>query len=155
VAAGLGGAAAQGGPILLHGSTTVANTLVLPHKAQIEAASGEAITVVGNGSQRGLADLLAGNAPIAMISAPLAGEGKKSKARQPGAIDAARLAVHPVGETRAAFVVHPSNRVRALPDRTIAAMLAGSIANWKEAGGPDQAVVVVAAQTGDGVRSSV
>ena len=155
IVAGLGGAVAQAGPVSLHGLTTVMNTLVLPHKPQIEAASGQAIVVVGNGSQRGLADLLAGKAQIAMISAPLEEEVKKINARQPGAIDPARLAVHPVGETRAAFVVHRSNPVRALPDSKIAAMLAGTIANWQEVGGPDQAVVVVAAQSGDGVRSSV
>src|SRR5580704_13415407 len=77
--------------VSLNGSTTVMNALVMPKKAQIEAASGHQITVVGNGSQRGLADLLAGKAQIGMISAPLDEEATKINAKQPGSIDPAKL----------------------------------------------------------------
>src|SRR5215510_8054135 len=113
-----GAAAAE--PISLNGSTTVMNALVMPKKAQIEAASGQQISVVGNGSQRGLADLTAGKAPIAMISAPLEEEAKKINEKQPGAIDAARLKTYLVGETRVFFAVHPSNTVRSLTDAQLA-----------------------------------
>lgn len=77
-----GGASAE--PILLNGSTTVMNMLIAPNQAGIEAATGQQIVVTGNGSQRGLADLIAGKAQIAMISAPLELEVKKINEKQPG-----------------------------------------------------------------------
>jgi len=141
--------------VSLNGSTTVANALVMPNKAQIESASGHQIAVVGNGSQRGLVDLMAGRAQIAMISAPLEEEARKINAKEPGAIDPSRLKTHLVGETRVAFAVHPTNKVRVLSNAQVADILSGKIKNWKDVGGDDQPIVVVAAQPGDGVRSMV
>src|SRR5437868_14812684 len=109
--------AAGAEPISLNGSTTVINMLVAPHQAEIEAASGQQIVTIGNGSQRGLADLMAGKAQIAMISAPLELEVDKINAKQPGSIDLASLRAHAVGTARVAFAIHPSNPVRRLsPD---------------------------------------
>jgi phosphate transport system substrate-binding protein len=142
-------------PVSMNGSSTVMNGLVMPKKAQIEAASGQQIVVVGNGSQRGLTDLLAGKAQIGMISAPLEEEVKKINAKQPGAIDPSQLTAHRVGESRVAFIVHPTNPLRTLANAKIADIVAGRIVNWKDVGGPDLAIVVVAAQPGDGVRSMV
>jgi phosphate transport system substrate-binding protein len=147
--------AAEAQPISLNGSTTVTNLIVLPNKAAIEAASGQHIVVVGNGSQRGLADLVGGNAQIAMISAPLAEEVAKLNAGRPGSIDPSRLTAHAVGQSRVAFMVHPSNPVRSLSDAQLVDLLVGKIRNWKQVGGADQPVMVVAAQPGDGVRTLV
>jgi hypothetical protein len=47
-----GGSNAQS--ISLSGSTTVINNLIMPHKAAIEAASGQLIELVGNGSRGAL-----------------------------------------------------------------------------------------------------
>jgi phosphate transport system substrate-binding protein len=146
---------AKADTVSLNGSTTVMNALVMPKKAQIEAASGQQITVVGNGSQRGLADLLAGKAQIGMISAPLDEEVTKINAKQPGSIDPTKLTAHLVGETRVAFAVHPSNPVRTLTSVQLADIFTGTIKNWKDVGGADLPIVVVAAQPGDGVRSMV
>jgi hypothetical protein len=89
ILASLVATAAGAEPISLHGSTTVMNLLVQPHKARIEAISGQEITIFGNGSQRGLADLIAGKAQIAMISAPLDLEVGKLDEMPPGSIDLA------------------------------------------------------------------
>ena len=141
--------------VSLHGSTTIMNAIIAPNKAEIERLSGQQLDIVGNGSQRGLADLVSGKAQIAMISAPLDGEIKVLNEVQPGAVDGSRLQSYPVGELRAAFVVHPSNRVTSLTDAQLADLLSGKINNWLEVGGAQQAVVIVAAQPGDGVRSNV
>src|SRR5262245_52524441 len=93
---------ARADTVSLNGSTTVMNALIMPKKAQIEAASGQQLTVVGNGSQRGLADLVAGKAQIGMISAPLDEEVVKINAKQPGSLDPSKLKAHVVGETRVA-----------------------------------------------------
>jgi phosphate transport system substrate-binding protein len=148
-------ASASAEPISLNGSTTVANTIVTPKKAEIEKLSGQTITIVGNGSQRGIVDLAGGKAQIAMISAPLDDEVKKLNEKQPGSVDAAKLHAHQIGETRVAFAVHPSNGVKTLTDAQLADILAGKVTSWKEIGGADQPIVIVAAQPGDGVRTMV
>ncbi len=109
--------------ISLNGSTTIMNAVVLPNKAAIEAASGQHIVVVGNGSQRGLADLVTGKAQIAMISATLAEEVAKINVVQPGSIDPTRLNSHLIGESRVEFMVHPSNPVRSLSQAKLADLL--------------------------------
>src|SRR5690349_13274474 len=67
--------------IEVHGSTTVSNNLLLPKKADFEKATGFELQIVGNGSGRGLTDLIEGKVKLAMISAPLADEVKSLKAK--------------------------------------------------------------------------
>lgn len=142
-------------PVSLNGSTTVMNTIVMPKKAEIEQLSGQAIAITGNGSGRGIVDLIGGKAQIAMISAPLDEEVKKLNEKQPGSVDAAKLKTHQIGEARVAFAVHPSNAVKSLTDAQLADVLAGKVTSWKELGGADQPIAIVAAVPGDGVRSMV
>jgi phosphate transport system substrate-binding protein len=52
-------------------------------------------------------------------------------------------------------MVHPGNPVRSLSNAQLADVLTGKIRNWKEIGGTDRPVMVVAAQPGDGVRTLV
>lgn len=149
------GSIAQASTISIHGSTTVSNAVLVPHKADIERISGETMDIVANGSGRGLADLVTGKADMAMISAPLEAEVAASNAKTPGSLDPARMVAHQIGEARVAFVVHPSNPVKALTLAQITGILSGKITKWSEVGGPDQPIVVVAATRGDGVRSVV
>jgi phosphate transport system substrate-binding protein len=143
------------GQVSLHGSTTVNNTILVPKKAEIEKASGQQLDVVGNGSGRGIVDLVEGKAQIAMISAPLEDEVKKLNEKTPGSVDIGRLKAHQIGESRVAFAVHPSNTVKLLSNAQLADVFAGKIKNWKEIGGSDQPIVIVAAQPGDGLRAMV
>jgi len=146
---------AQADPVSLHGSTTVVSVILVPHKAEIEKLSGQQLDIVGNGSQRGLDDLANGKAQIAMISAPLDSEVTKLNDIRPGALDRSRLQSYVVGELRVVFVVHPSNPVKSLTGVQLVDLLSGKIKNWKEVGGADQPIVIVAAQPGDGVRTTV
>lgn len=146
---------ASAGQVSLHGSTTVNNAILTPKKAEIEKASGQQLEIVGNGSGRGIVDLIEGKAQIAMISAPLEDEVKKLNEKTPGSVDGARLKAHQIGESRVAFAVHPSNTVKSLTNAQLADVFTGKIKNWKELGGVDQPIVVVAAQPGDGLRSMV
>ncbi len=149
------GSIAQASTVAIHRSTTVTNAVLTPHKAEIEQASGETLDIVANGSGRGLADLAAGHADMAMISAPLETEVAASNAKTPGGLDPAKLVAHQIGEARVAFVVHPSNPVTALTLAQITGILSGKITKWSEVGGADQPIVIVAASPGDGVRSVV
>jgi phosphate transport system substrate-binding protein len=147
--------AAQAATIAIHGSTTVSGAVLVPHKADIEKASGETLDIVANGSGRGLADLVAGTANMAMISAPLATEVAAANAKTPGSIDPAKLVAHQIGAAQVAFVVHPSNPITTLTLAQVAGILSGKLTNWSQVGGTDQPIVVVAATRGDGVRSAV
>jgi len=138
----------------IHGSTTVAANLLMPKKADIEKAAGIDLQIVGNGSGRGLADLLDGKVKVAMISAPLEDEVKSLKAKGT-AVDEAKLQAHKVGGAPAAFAVHPSNPVKSLSTAQITDILSGKIKNWNEVGGPDKPIVVVCETKGGGVRSMV
>ena len=71
LAAILGCSVAFADSLEIHGSTTVSNNLLIPKKAEIEKASGIELQIVGNGSGRGLADLVEGKVKVAMISAPV------------------------------------------------------------------------------------
>lgn len=146
---------AAAGQVSLHGSTTVNNAILTPKKGEIEKASGQQLDIVGNGSGRGIVDLVEGKAQIAMISAPLEDEVKKLNDKTPGLVDGARLKAHQIGESRVAFAVHPSNAVKLLTNAQLTDVFAGKIKNWKEIGGADQPIVIVAAQPGDGLRSMV
>jgi phosphate transport system substrate-binding protein len=146
---------AAAGQVSLHGSTTVNNMILTPKKAEIEKASGQQLDIVGNGSGRGIVDLIDGKAQIAMISAPLEDEVKKLNEKTPGAVDGTRLKAHQIGESRVAFAVHPSNAVKSLTNAQLTDVFVGKIKNWKEIGGADQPIVVVAAQPGDGLRAMV
>jgi phosphate transport system substrate-binding protein len=149
------GSVAQASTVAIHGSTTVSGAVLVPHKADIEKASGETLDIVANGSCRGLADLVAGKTDMAMISAPLAAEVAAANAKTPGSIDPAKLVGHQIGEAQVAFVVHPSNPVTTLTLAQVTDILSGKITKWSEVGGADQPIVVVAATRGDGVRSVV
>jgi phosphate transport system substrate-binding protein len=146
---------AAASPVSMHGSTTVNNAILTPKKADIEKASGQQLDIVGNGSGRGIVDLIEGKAQIAMISAPLEEEVRKLNEKTPGSVDLARLKAHQIGESRVAFAVHPSNAVRSLTNAQLADVFAGKIKRWNEIGGADLPIIIVAAQPGDGLRSMV
>src|ERR1700730_15154436 len=124
------GSIADAETVSVHGSTSVSNQLLTPHQAEIEHISGQTLDIVANGSGRGLADLAAGKADMAMISAPLEVEVAASDARTFGGLDPARFVAHQVGEARVAFVVHPSNPVTTLTLAQITLILSGKITRW-------------------------
>src|SRR5215470_3146164 len=109
----LGCSTAHADVIEVHGSTTVSGNLLTPKKAEIEKAAGVELQIVGNGSGRGLGDLIEGKVKLAMISAPLADEAKSLKAKGTS-FDEAALRPFQVGAAHIVFAVHPSNPVRSL-----------------------------------------
>src|SRR5690348_17647945 len=97
-------AAAQ--PIVVQGSTTFNRRVMEPHQAEIEAASGQRLTVIPNKSTPGLVALFEGRAQMTMISAPLKNEIEELQKVLPNcACD--RLRAFEVTATRIAIGVHP------------------------------------------------
>ena len=113
------------------------------------------LKVVANGSGRGLSDLSAGKSDMAMISSDLEATIAKANKKKPGSVATSGLIAHPVGETRVAFIVHPSNGVKKLTLAQVKDILSGAIKNWKEIGGNDAAIVTVLETAGGGIRSMV
>jgi phosphate transport system substrate-binding protein len=141
--------------VKISGSTTVNLNVFQPFKAQIETASGVELEVIANSSPRGLDDLIAGRADVAMLSSQLTAVAGKLNQKQPGAVDTSTLKEFKIGESKVAFIVHPSNPVKSLTLPQLKEIFAGNITNWKEVGGADAAIVVVTEATGGGIRITV
>jgi phosphate transport system substrate-binding protein len=150
----LAGAAQAADPIIIHGSTTVAGTVMMPHKADIEKAAGVTLDIVAYGSGNGLLDLAAGKAQIAMISAPFA-KVAASLADKGAAIKESDYVVTQIGQTKVAFITHSSNTVTSLTFTQLGDILTGKIKNWKEIGGGDAPILVIVEPKGGGLRSMV
>lgn len=132
--------------IRVSGSTTVNAAVFSEHKAEIEAAVGQPILVTPNGSGNGLKDLVEGRADVAMLSSVLAKVAEKAN------IDPQGLNQFPLVDARLVFIVHPSNPVKSLTLDQVKGVMAGTISNWKELGGPDLGIVGVVETVGGGVR---
>jgi phosphate transport system substrate-binding protein len=142
-------AGAQAGPLVLQGSTTVTGRVVGPFKADIEAASGQELTVIPNHSETGVLALLEGTADLAMVSSSLDKEIDAIKSRHPSALTD-KLRGFELARTRLALAVHPSNPVRKITRVNLKSVLLGQITNWRDLGGPDLPIRLVAVRDGDG-----
>ena len=132
--------------IRVSGSTTVNAAVFSEHKAEIEAAVGQPILVTPNGSGNGLKDLVEGRADVAMLSSVLAKVAAKAN------IDPHGLNQFPLVDARLVFIVHPSNPVKSLTLDQVKSVMAGTISNWKQLGGPDLGIVGIVETVGGGVR---
>ena len=133
--------------LVIQGSTTFNRRVMERHQGEIEAASGQRLTVIPNKSVPGLVGLLEGRAQMAMISAPLSGEIEELRKVLPKC-ECDRLRAFEVMSTRIAIGVHPSNPVRRASMETIRKILTGEIKNWNELGGPDRPIRVALAVGG-------
>ena len=145
-------APASADALRIHGSTTVFANILQPHQRAIEHRSGHSLNVVSNGSGRGLEDLVGGRADIGMISAPLETTVQKVMKKN-AAFDDSGLMAHQIGETKVAFITHPSNPVQSLTLQQVASILEGKITNWQELGGRPQPIVIVCEDRNGGLRA--
>lgn len=139
----------------IHGSTTVARNVLIPHKDELDKVVGRKIHVIANGSSKGIVALLGGKADIAMISAPFEDVRASVERKSPGLIGNANLVEHRIGTIKTRFIVHPSNPVRSVSKEQLRDILLGKITNWREVGGPDMKIAVFTTKPGKGLRSLV
>lgn len=140
--------------VRIHGAATL-NKMITSKAAEIGAKSNVKIESVGNSSGRGLEDLLAGRADVAAIGGPLAGVAAAVNAKTPGAVKIDALKEFTVLTVDLTFIVHASNTVPSLTPDQAKDLLTGKTKNWKDVGGPDVPVVVVAPQPLDGSRVTI
>lgn len=135
--------------ISVQGSTTFNSRILQPHKSEIEDASGVKLDVVPNKSIWGLIALFEKRADLAMMSADLNRDAMQAKATAPG-LAFEKLRQFEVARVDVAIVAHPKNPVRKLSKEQLVGILRGEITNWKDVGGDDMPIRVVATQNGGG-----
>jgi phosphate transport system substrate-binding protein len=152
---GLAGiAAAHSDNLVLQGSTAFTTALVDPFAGRVEAQTGLHLDITPNKSSLGLLALLERRAELAMISTSLEQEVEIVRKLDPG-LPFQRLRAFEVARSHAAFVVHPENPVRNAKLKDIAKILTGEISNWKQLGGLDLPIRVVAVREGGGALAAV
>lgn len=142
----------------IRGSTTVNGMLVTPFKAEIERQSGHTLKITPSSSGGGLTDLIGMSADVAMTSAPfkdVADQVAKTANFRGLVIEEREVNVVPLGRAEVQFIVHPANKIKQLGRAQLAGLLSGSIKNWREVGGDDQAVVLVSEDVLGAMRTEI
>lgn len=141
-------------PLMLQGSTTLSNRLMIPYQREIEQLARQPLVIVPNKSSLGLQALFENSAQFAMISGPLDVETLMLRKLVPDApFD--RLQAFEIARTRMAFAVHPDNPVRTITTVNLRRILLGEVRNWREVGGRDLPLRLVMVREGGGVQASV
>lgn len=129
--------------ISVTGSTTVLPIAQLAAEAYMDTHPEADIQVSGGGSSVGVKSVGAGTADIGMASREL-------KSSESGTYP--ELVQHVVAKDAIAIIVNPSNTVSDLSVAQIKSIYLGDITNWKDAGGPDETIVVVGRDSASGTR---
>lgn len=132
---------AQAAVVKLNGSTTAADRVISPYKVAVEAKTGHTVKIVGNGTGKGLVDLVEGRGDASLSSVPMgiAVQAAKAAGKE---VDITTLKFSVLKLDEIVFVVNPANPVRRLDWVQIKAIYTGKITNWKEVGGKDAPIIV-------------
>jgi phosphate transport system substrate-binding protein len=125
----------------LAGSTTVQKRILEPSAPAIEKATGIKVRVRGINSGKGFAELREGKVKASISSSPLSLLLEKA-----GLPDDGTYREHVITKDVIVPIVHNSNPVSRLSWKQLADINAGRITNWKDAGGPEQKIIVVTSQ---------
>lgn len=147
-------AAAEPAVVRIQGSTTFHERILKPRRADIEAAAGVTLDVVPNKSVWGLQALLEGRCDMAMLSADLTKEVASARVIAPN-LPFDQLRAVEVARTEVGLIVNAQNTVRSLTLDNVKRILTGEIKSWKELGGADMPIKVIATQNGGGTVMAV
>ena len=123
------------------GSTTVQPLAEKLAAAYHNAHTDVTIVIQGGGTAVGITSCNDGTVDIGAASREL-------KSSDP------QLVKHLLARDGIALVVQPSNVISGLTKTQIKEIYTGNITNWKDVGGPDAAIVVVAREEGSGTRTA-
>jgi phosphate transport system substrate-binding protein len=131
--------------IQINGSDTEVNLVQSLAEAYMNKYPNVRIAVTGGGSGTGIAAIINGQTDIANSSRPMR-DSELEQARQRG--------VEPLPIVFAidglAVVTHESNPVPSLTIDQVGGIYRGEIVNWREVGGPDQAITLYGRQSNSG-----
>jgi len=139
----------------ISGAATVAGGIITPNKAAIEQETGLTLNMTVNGDGNGLKDLYAGKVDVAMVAAPIKVTEETLNKANPGSISIAGFEVAPIGTASIKFIVNPANPVKSLTEDQLKGIFSGKITSWKDVGGADQPILVVAETPGLGTRANI
>ncbi len=140
--------------VRLNGATTVVDRVVAPHKSAVEKKTGHKLDIVGNGTGKGLVDLIEGRCDAAMVSEPM--EIALGAAKVAGKnIDGSKLKFNVVAHDEISFIVNPTNSVSSLTWEQLSDIHTGKIKNWKAVGGKDAPITVYSDTVTGGTRAMV
>jgi phosphate transport system substrate-binding protein len=137
------------------GAAAVAGAIVTPNKAAIETETGLTLSVTANGDGNGVKDLYAGKVDAAMIAAPIKVTEAILNKANPGSVSVDGFEVAPLGAISIRFIVNAANPVKALTAAQLKDIFTGKVTSWKDVGGADQPILVVAEPAGFGSRSNI
>ncbi len=147
-----GGAIAE--TVRISGAGTVFADFVSSGKAAVEKSTGHTLQIISSNSGKGLADLSSGAADIAMVSEPMDVAGPLAEVAGTK-VDPKTVQFFELKKAELVFIVHPSNPVGKLTPEQLRDILTGKIANWKEVGGKDKAIVVYGEGPTAGTRALI
>lgn len=125
----------RGSTIFLPAMQAIAERYMAEH-------AGARIVVQGGGSWWGAKTVLDRTAALGMIS----GEGLPPELEELAEDDNVALQRIPLGRFAVSPIVHPSNPLANLTVAQLRAIYAGRIANWKDVGGPNQPIHIIASE---------
>lgn len=127
--------------VSMAGSTSMEKLANAVAEVFMEKYPNVTVTAEFTGSSAGVESVLSGSADIGNSSRAL-----KDSEKESGAVE------NIVAIDGIAVVVDPANTVTGLTKEQLASIYTGETTNWKEAGGADQAIVVVGREAGSGTR---
>lgn len=134
-------------PVRISGAPSFNETVFQPYKAEIEQEAGIPFTVIAINSERGIDDLFAGRAEIAMLGSRLAPIMQRVATKRSTAYDLGRLVEYQMGESHIDFVVNPGNGVKSLKREQLGAILGGKTGSWAAVGGNAHPILVAVEPT--------
>lgn len=137
--------------VKLHGSTTVQKRIMEPGKEALKKATGIELQLVGNGTGNGLEDLVSGKCDASMASEELA-DAVSSMKDASGKAATGDLKPNVITNDIIKVIINPSNPVAKLSKDQLKGLHNGTIANWKDVGGPDLPVIVITSHLGSATR---
>jgi phosphate transport system substrate-binding protein len=147
-------APASADTVKLIGSVPFVDSVVKPHRAEVETATGHTLEVTTSAIGKSLATLIDGNADAAMSAGSV--EVAVAAARATGkAVDPKSLQFHEMRKDEIVFIVPPSNPVNSVTVEPLRDILTGKITSWKQVGGKDLAITVYGEAPTGGARAHV
>lgn len=137
------GSSTQGAKIAIEGSTSMQKLVQELADTYTAKNPGVTIEITADGSSAGIKAAGAGTTDIGMSSRAIKDEEKST-----GLVEK-QLAWDAI-----AVIVHPDNPVKDLTVEQLAQIYTKQVTNWKDLGGADSAIVVVARDTSSGTREA-
>ena len=134
--------AADAPSVHVRGSTTFLPAMQALAERYMAEHAGSRVIVLGGGSWWGVKTVLDGTASLGMVS----GEGLPPELAELAQDDNITLHHVPLGRFAVSPIVHPSNPVGDLSLAQLHDIYTGRIANWKDVGGPNQPIHIIASE---------